>query len=87
MNKTLLLATATAAALFAGCQTSRHEIRATFGDDVAFLQRHVDVHLLSSSTGAQVAVVPAWQGRVITSSATGPNGFSQGLVNYPLIEA
>lgn len=87
MNKTLILPTAVAAALFAGCATSLPGPQATFGDDVAFLKRHVGVHLLQSSAGAQVAVVPAWQGRVITSSATGPDGFSQGWVNYPLIQA
>jgi hypothetical protein len=87
MQKSLILTTAIAAALLAGCKTSLPGPKATFGEDVAFLQKHVAVHLLKSSTGGQVAVIPDWQGRVITSSATGATGFSQGWVNYPLIEA
>ena len=42
---------------------------ATFEQDVAFLRKHLEVIVLSEPTGqAQVAVVPAYQGRVMTST-------------------
>lgn len=59
---------------------------ATFSDDVAFLRKHTSVIVLSDSTGqAQVAVVPAWQGRIMTSTAGGAGGSSYGWVNRELI--
>lgn len=55
---------------------------ASFGEDIEFLKRHTDVVLLQDRDGrAQVAVVPAWQGRVMTSTADGPGGFSYGWIN------
>lgn len=59
---------------------------ATFGDDVAFLKKHTEVILLSDRPGrAQVAVSPAWQGRVMTSTAGGDSGASFGWINRELI--
>ena len=44
----------------------------TFGDDLAFLKKHKDVVVLSDSSGAmQVAVVPDYQARIMTSTADG----------------
>ena len=60
----------------------------TFGDDLAFLKKHVEVIVLSDQTGAQqVAVIPAYQGRIMTSTAAGANGLSFGWVNRELIAA
>ncbi len=59
---------------------------ATFGEDVAFLREHVSVVVLRDSSGqAQVAVVPAWQARVMTSTARAATGASFGWVNRELI--
>ena len=59
---------------------------ATFADDVAFLRDHVEVLVLSGDGGkAQVAVCPAYQGRVMTSTARGTEGSSFGWVNRDLI--
>ena len=59
---------------------------AKFGDDLAFLQQHTSVIVLrDDATHAQVAVVPQWQGRVMTSTAQGANGESFGWVNRELI--
>src|SRR5258708_2138286 len=59
---------------------------ASFGDDLAFLQKHTDVVVLHDpSNTAQVAVAPAWQGRVLTSTADGPGGASFGWINRELI--
>lgn len=57
-----------------------------FGDDLSFLKKYNDVIVLSDKTGAmQVAVVPAYQCRVMTSTADGPRGNSFGWVNRELI--
>jgi hypothetical protein len=61
---------------------------ATFGDDIAFLKRHTDVIVLSDAAGsAKVALAPAWQGRVLTSSAGGDAGRSFGWINREFIES
>ena len=58
----------------------------TFADDLAFLQKKMDVIVLSDDSGkAQVAVVPAYQGRVMTSTAKGADGASYGWINRELI--
>jgi len=58
----------------------------TFGEDLAFLRKHTDVVLLQDKSGAaQIAVVPAYQGRVMTSTAGGARGSSFGWVNHELI--
>jgi len=59
---------------------------ASFGDDIAFLQKHTSVIVLTDRTGqAKVAVAPAWQGRVMTSTASGDEGLSFGWINRELI--
>ncbi len=59
---------------------------ATFGDDAAFLQTYVPLIVLSDRAGqAKVAVSPAWQGRVMTSTAGGDAGLSFGWINRELI--
>ena len=61
------------------------ESAATFGDDVAFLREHTPVVVLGASGQAQVVVAPAWQGRVMTSTATGDAGLSHGYLHRPVI--
>jgi hypothetical protein len=57
-----------------------------FKDDVSFLQSHKEVVLLSDpARKAVVAIVPAYQGRVMTSTAAGPEGISFGWINRELI--
>lgn len=61
---------------------------ANFGDDVTFLNGYTDVIVLSNKESlARVAVVPAWQGRVMTSSAEGDSGQSFGWLNRQLISS
>ena len=65
-----------------------HPLHATekFGGDLAFLQKHGEVVVLSDKAGnAKVAVSPKLQGRVLTSTASGPNGTSFGWLNRKLI--
>lgn len=57
----------------------------TFAKDVAFLKKYQKVIVLKEKgSAAQVAVVPAYQGRVMTS-AVGANGKSFGWINKELI--
>jgi hypothetical protein len=59
---------------------------AVFDDDIKFLKAHTDVIVLSDKAGhAKVAVAPAWQGRVLTSTATGDSGASFGWINREFI--
>lgn len=75
LNSVLALMTATAL-------TPLGTNAASFGDDVAFLKNHTDVIVLSDKQGdAKIAVVPAWQGRVMTSTAGSDAGHSFGWIN------
>ena len=80
-TRTALLATALATS---ASPLASHA--ATFGDDVAFLQRHTPLIVLRDPAGqAKVALSPAWQGRVLTSTAGGDAGLSFGWINRALI--
>ena len=58
----------------------------TFPEDVAFLQKHVEVITLGQGEGQpQVAIVPAYQERVMTSTVGGDETPSHGWINYDLI--
>ena len=70
----LILATVTTA-----CAGSR-----PYGQDLEFLRQHTPIIELKSGQAA-VAVAPAFQGRVMTSTATGPEGSSFGWLNDKLI--
>lgn len=61
----------------------------TFGQDFAFLQKYHAPLLLTApdDDSAQVAVIAALQGRVMTSTANGTNGNSYGWLNYKLLES
>jgi hypothetical protein len=56
----------------------------SFDGDVAFLRKHVEVLVLEDAAGAQVAVVPAWQGRVMTSTTAG-TAPGYGWINEELV--
>jgi hypothetical protein len=62
------------------------EPQISFGEVAALVNRKSQVIVLSDAeTGACIAVWPARQGRVLTSSVNGPGGFSFGWVNHDLI--
>lgn len=56
-----------------------------FRDDLAFLQAHTKVVVLGAGGPALVAVNPDLQGRVMTSTATGPGGLSFGWIGREAI--
>ncbi len=57
----------------------------TFDEDVAFLRKHVEVLVLQDAAGGRVAVVPAWQGRVMTSATGGSTARGFGWINDELV--
>lgn len=58
----------------------------SFREDVAFLKKYVGVKVLGAPGGPQVAVVPKYQGRVMTS-AFGSDSMGFGWINYDLISS
>jgi hypothetical protein len=57
----------------------------SFSDDLAFLQKHTKVVVLSGPSGARVAVAPGYQGRVMTSTTGGDDGPSFGWIGRAAI--
>lgn len=54
----------------------------TFGEDLTFLKKHTGIHVLEvPDSGSRVAVAPAWQGRVMTSTYGGDSGASMGWIH------
>lgn len=79
-------ATADASSISASPNSTRNVRSPSFDDDVAFLRAHTDLILLTDETGrAQVAVAPAWQGRVMTSTVDHRAGRGFGWINRELI--
>ena len=72
--------------LFVSCNKETNQKR-TFGYDLEFLkQHHPDLILLKDLNGsAQIIVLPAYQGRVMTSTSDGEKGLSYGWINHDLI--
>lgn len=58
----------------------------TFGADAAFLEKHAGAFVLRSGDAA-IAVVPAYQGRVMTATYAGDSGPSTGWINYDLVRS
>lgn len=56
-----------------------------FAADLEFLKQHVETMVLENGEGAQLVVVPAYQGRTMTSTSSGPGGTSYGYLNYDAI--
>jgi len=55
-----------------------------YGYNRDFLKRYTDAIELKKGNSA-ITIVPAWQGRVMTSTSEGDNGFSYGWINHKLI--
>jgi len=77
----LRIALAVASLALAGCGSQ------TYLNDVNFLKRHTEVVVIAPdrTAYAQIAVCPQLQGRVMTSTASGPGGISYGWINRDLI--
>jgi hypothetical protein len=55
-----------------------------YGYNRDFLKKHINIIELKAGVSA-IALIPAWQGRVMTSTAEGDRGFSFGWINHDLI--
>ncbi len=71
--------------LAANVMVSAQNVIDTFGDAVSFVDAHSKLIVLGADDGATIAVWPAMQGRVLTSSAGGAAGRSFGWINQDLI--
>lgn len=67
--------------LLSACVSSSEK----FADDVAFMKQHTQIVVLQDGDAA-VAVAPAYQGRVMTSTFNRKTGPSFGWINRPVIE-
>lgn len=59
--------------------------KGTFGYDLAFLKKHHKDLVLLENGDAKLIVLPAYQGRIMTSTAEGNTGASFGWLNHDLI--
>ena len=59
----------------------------SYGEAREFLARHTGLVELVDQRGARVAICPAWQGRVMTSTCGGMSGPSFGFINRQFVEA
>jgi len=67
-------------------ETLKNYERNTFGYDLKFIrQRRTPILLYDENFKSMVLVSPDFQGRVLTSTANGLNGYSFGWLNYDLI--
>ncbi|HZY79459.1 MAG TPA: DUF6786 family protein [Cyclobacteriaceae bacterium] len=61
--------------------------KGTYGYDSTFLAKYDStfIELKDESGSARLIISPFWQGRVMTSTSTGPEGASYGWINYDLL--
>lgn len=71
--------------LITACVTTDAGKSGEFADDVDFMKKHTPIVLLKDGDAA-VAVAPAYQGRVMTSTFDRKAGPSFGWINRPVIE-
>jgi len=88
MKKSILILNF-AAALLCGCNSEANFEMGTYGYDVKYLaDKGIETVELKSDDGlSKVMVVPAWQGRVMTSTTNGDGGASYGWINYKFIDS
>lgn len=75
--------------MLSSCMNQSTMQKGSFGYDLNFLKKyHADLVLLEdSSSDAKLIVLPAYQGRVMTSTADGMDGMSFGWINHALISS
>jgi hypothetical protein len=83
---TLLVAAASLSPVLLAAREVPSSSPRRYREDLDLLRRHLDVAELVSPDGAgRVAVVAAYQGRVMTSTAGGLDGWSLGWINEELV--
>lgn len=68
-------------------KTDTSQIQGSYGYDLSFLKQHTTglLELTNADSTAKLLVSAEWQGRVMTSTATGDSGTSFGWINYDLL--
>ena len=79
--KTFITACLMGCILLVGAGCGSKPVPMTFSEDVAFLREHTDVIVLEKGD-CRVAVVPEYQGRVMTSTVSPQDGPSFGWLKY-----
>lgn len=65
--------------------SNEKQLFTTFSDDIAFLKHHTEILILEEPNGpGRLAIAPALQARVMTSSSSGMDGRSFGWINREL---
>ena len=84
LKNTLL---AGAVMLLASCSGQKEVKMGSYAYDAQFLKENgiEYTELVSADGNSKVMIVPAWQGRVMTTSASGDEGDSYGWINYRFI--
>ena len=67
--------------------TSSPPLSTPFASDLQFLNAHTHIVLLKDADGAQVAVAPVYQGRVMTSTTGGSDAPSFGWIGRAAVES
>ncbi|MBN1387262.1 MAG: hypothetical protein JW965_02380 [Bacteroidales bacterium] len=67
-------------------QDSMKNLKTTYSSDREFLKKHAEIVELKKGKSALV-IIPSWQGRVMTSTCEGDDGFSFGWINHGLISS
>ena len=85
LKNTLLVGTTT---ILVSCGGQNEIKMGSYAYDAEFLKKHgiEYTELVSADGNSKVMVIPAWQGRVMTSSASGDEGDSFGWINYRFID-
>lgn len=65
------------------------KVKGSYAYDLAFLSEHTKglLELTNDDSTAKLLLSPQWQGRVMTSTATGDSGTSFGWINYDLLSS
>ena len=76
-----------AVTLLASCSGQKEVKMGSYAYDAQFLKENgiEYTELVSADGNSKVMIVPAWQGRVMTTSASGDEGDSYGWINYRFI--
>lgn len=84
LKNTLLVGAVT---LLASCSGQKEVKMGSYAYDAQFLKENgiEYTELVSADGNSKVMIVPAWQGRVMTTSASGDEGDSYGWINYRFI--
>lgn len=87
LRKLIVLCCCFSFALISCNQQSENMKEGTYGRDKEFLEKNdvSYIELQNKDDGPALLIVPAWQGRVMTSSSSGDDGLSYGWINHDFI--